>query len=331
MSAVRPQTVWERFSFVEMWAVRRQLRMASSVTALSGAARTKLPATPRKNLIRPSRIALMESTESRPWARGGSKPNSSRRASRKESGICSQMPIVRSPWTLLWPRTGQAPVPALPRLPRSSRKLTISRMVGTPCLCWVMPIAQQTTTRLLRRTSSRTSSISARLRPVAARTSSQEACRACAANSSKPLVLSRMKERSSTWPGRASSASSSSRLRAWKRARSPPGRMCRNRSAMRTPWPITPRAFCGFLNRISPASGSGLTATMRAPLSLACSSADNCRGWLLPGFCPTRKIRSAWWRSWRLTVPLPVPRVSCRAKPLDSWHMLLQSGRLLVP
>ncbi|CAM5307556.1 hypothetical protein STENM327S_06075 [Streptomyces tendae] len=32
--------------------------------------------------------------------------------------------------------------------------------------------------------------------------------------------------------------------------------------------PITPRAFCGFLNRSSPASGSGLTATTRAPLRL---------------------------------------------------------------
>ena len=30
-------------------------------------------------------------------------------------------------------------------------------------------------------------------------------------------------------------------------------------------------------------------------------------------------------------VRMPMPRVSERAPPLDSWHMLEQSGRLLVP
>ena len=31
------------------------------------------------------------------------------------------------------------------------------------------------------------------------------------------------------------------------------------------------------------------------------------------------------------TVPLPMPIVSPRADPLDSWHMFEQSGRLFVP
>ena len=228
MRAVPPQTVCDLLSFVEMWAVRRHCRMASSVTSLSGAARTKFPATPRKTLIRPSRMALIEFTESSPWARGGSKPNSRSSASRKESGICSQMPIVRSPWTLLCPRTGQAPAPALPRLPRSIRKFTISLMVGTAWVCCVTPMAQQTMTRSLFRTASRTSSISSRVSPVAIRMSSQAMVLAWREKSSKPLVLERMKSWSSTVPGRASSASSRSRFRPWNSARSPPLRMCRN-------------------------------------------------------------------------------------------------------
>ena len=61
------------------------------------------------------------------------------------------MPIVRSPCTLLWPRTGQAPAPGLPMLPRRSRKLTISWIVATAALCWVSPIAQQTIDALGRR------------------------------------------------------------------------------------------------------------------------------------------------------------------------------------
>ena len=57
------------------------------------------------------------------------------------------MPIVRSPWTLEWPRTGQAPAPGLPSMPRKSRKLATSCTSCTPCLCCVSPIAQQQTGR----------------------------------------------------------------------------------------------------------------------------------------------------------------------------------------
>lgn len=49
--AVSPLTVWERLSLVETCVVSRQRRIASSVTALSGEARAKLPAMPTRNFI----------------------------------------------------------------------------------------------------------------------------------------------------------------------------------------------------------------------------------------------------------------------------------------
>ncbi len=97
------------------------------------------------------------------------------------------------------------------------------------------------------------------------------------------------------------------------------------------PWPARPRAFCGFLKRISPASGSGLIDRILAPLRLACSRAVNIRGWLVPGFCPLITIRLAPCTSSRLTEPLPMPMASASATEVDSWHMFEQSGRLLVP
>ena len=92
-----------------------------------------------------------------------------------------------------------------------------------------------------------------------------------------------------------------------------------------------PCGVCGFLNRSRPASGSGLTEMIFAPAFLAFSRAESIRGWLVPGFWPATMIRSAWWMSSRETLPLPMPMVSVRAEPEDSWHMLEQSGRLLVP
>ncbi|MNV41985.1 hypothetical protein D3C71_1336420 [compost metagenome] len=53
------------------------------------------------------------------------------------------IPMVRLPCTLLWPRTGQSPAPGLPIWPHIRCRLTISRMVSTECLCWVIPMAQQ--------------------------------------------------------------------------------------------------------------------------------------------------------------------------------------------
>ncbi len=103
---------------------------------------------------------------------------------------------------------------------------------------------------------------------------------------------------------------------------------CRSASAVPT---VSPLACWGFLKRTSPASWSGLTEMIRAPRDFASSSADSIRGWLVPGFCPTTRISLAWWMSSRLTEPFPIPIVSTSADPEDSWHMLEQSGRLLVP
>ncbi len=64
ISAVSPQTVCDRLSLVEICTVSRHVRSASSVTALSDIARTKLPATPTKTLTLPSRIARTPWTES---------------------------------------------------------------------------------------------------------------------------------------------------------------------------------------------------------------------------------------------------------------------------
>ena len=95
--------------------------------------------------------------------------------------------------------------------------------------------------------------------------------------------------------------------------------------------PTTPRTFWGFLNRVRPASRSGFTAMIRAPFRFAFSSAVSIRGWLVPGFWPAITISFALWMSSRVTEPLPMPRTSASATDVDSWHMLEQSGRLLVP
>jgi hypothetical protein len=82
-------------------------------------------------LARPLRIALMASTVSTPCSRGLTIPNRESNAAKNFSGIFSQMPIVRSPRTLKWPRTGQRPAPGLPIMPRTNSTLAISKIVGT--------------------------------------------------------------------------------------------------------------------------------------------------------------------------------------------------------
>jgi hypothetical protein len=147
INAVAPCTTWLRFSFVETCTVSEQLRNAASVTAVSGVAIAKLPPIPMNALARPSRIARIASTVSTPCSRGLTMPNRASNADRNLSGIFSQMPIVRSPCTLECPRTGHNPAPGLPIMPRISRTLVISEMLGTACLCCVRPIAQHTIVR----------------------------------------------------------------------------------------------------------------------------------------------------------------------------------------
>ena len=173
ISAVRPAMTCERFSLVETWTVIAVPASAASVTVVSGVARTKLPPMPRKNDTLPSRIARIESTTSNPSSRGGSKPNSALRESRKCAGGFSQMPMVRSPWTLEWPRTGHRPAPGLPMLPCSSATLVISLIVATALRCWVMPIDQQMTVASESMNICAADSIWSRVSPVAAVTTSQ--------------------------------------------------------------------------------------------------------------------------------------------------------------
>ncbi len=85
------------------------------------------------------------------------------------------------------------------------------------------------------------------------------------------------------------------------------------------------------MTRRSPVSGIGLMATMVAPACFAASSDVSIRGWLVPGLLPMMRIVSQRSKSSSFTVPLPIPMVSVSARPLDSWHMFEQSGRLLVP
>ena len=134
-------------SLVETCTVSAQLRSAASVTSVSGVAEAKLPPIPMNTEARPSRMARMASTVSKPCLRGLMMPNSASSAARNASGIFSQMPMVRSPWTLECPRTGHTPAPGLPIMPRISSTLVISGWSATACVCWVRPIAQQTMVR----------------------------------------------------------------------------------------------------------------------------------------------------------------------------------------
>jgi hypothetical protein len=55
------------------------------------------------------------------------------------------------------------------------------------------------------------------------------------------------------------------------------------------------------------------------------------RGLLVPGFWPMTKIASALPKSSSVQVPLPMPIDFGRPRLVGSWHMLEQSGKLLVP
>ncbi len=107
ISASRPWCRWERFSLVGdlhgQLAARHRRR---GDVGVGRGRRRSCRRAPTNTSTLPSRMARIASTVSQPCSRGGSKPNSSRSASRNAPGIFSQMPIVRSPWTLLCPRTG---------------------------------------------------------------------------------------------------------------------------------------------------------------------------------------------------------------------------------
>ncbi len=215
-----PHRTWERLSLVETITESSAFSIACSVTRVSGAAETKLPPRPMKKRALPSRSARIASTVSRPFSRGGSKPNSSRRASRKVAGGLSQIPIVRSPWTLEWPRTGHRPAPGRPMLPCSRATLTNSLIVLTALRCWVMPMAQQCTVALASMSIWAASRIWPMASPVARSTAPQSRSRRFAAYSSKCAVCRATKSWSTTVPVRASSSRRTAPI-ACQSARSP--------------------------------------------------------------------------------------------------------------
>ena len=267
-----PVTACERLSLVETCTVSRARRIAASVDlGVGGGARRSCR--PWRRRPRPRRRASRRivPTVSKPCSRGGSKPNSRSSASRNAAGIGSRRcPSCGRPARWCGRAPGRRPAPGLPMLPRSSRKLTTSWMVGTECLCWVRPIAQQTIVALDgRATAGRARSISLRGQPGRLERSSAQSRRwralgvglearrcARATNACVDTAPGSPPRRSAggrapgTAPGRrrAGSAGTGRRVR------------CRR--------PTSPGTVCGFLNRISPASGSGLTATICAPCAL---------------------------------------------------------------
>ena len=120
-------------------------------------------------------------------------------ASRNGAAGRWSMPIVRSPCTLEWPRTGHRPAPGRPMLPRRSMKLTISWIVRTACLCCVRPIAQHAMTALRRRRRARRSrGSSPRRRRSARRSSAHGVASAWSRQAAKPSVCSARNIRSTT-------------------------------------------------------------------------------------------------------------------------------------
>ncbi|SHV88684.1 Uncharacterised protein [Mycobacteroides abscessus subsp. abscessus] len=164
--------------------MREQLRSAASVTAVSGVAEAKLPPIPMKTPTLPSRMARIASTVSKPCLRGVVIPNSESNAAKNDSGIFSQIPMVRSPWTFEWPRTGHTPAPGLPIMPRINSRFVASPMVATACRCWVSPIAQQKMVRCELASMSATVRSWAISIPVARVTVSQSTMRVRSAHSS---------------------------------------------------------------------------------------------------------------------------------------------------
>lgn len=88
---------------------------------------------------------------------------------------------------------------------------------------------------------------------------------------------------------------------------------------------------CGTIVPLVAPSMSGLMCTTFAPRRWASARAVIMRGALDPAFTPMISSSSASSQSCRSAVPLPVPREAVSARPEASWHMLEQSGRLLVP
>ena len=291
ISAVRPCTRWQRFSFVETCTVSAATAQRGLGDSVSGVAEAKLPPMPMNTDACPSRIARIASTVSRPCLRGLTMPN--RRPARRGTTRASspRCPSCGRPgrWSARAPGTRPAPgladhaahqqqvghlvdrrdavrVLGQPHRPAGDGALEAINICATRSIC----------------------SRSARSPPPPC----PDRLRGSAPRLLEAGGVPAMKSRSST---RARRRGRRPRAAAGPSPGTAPGRRrsgsagTRRRSA--TPWPTTPCTFCGSLNRISPASGSGLIAMIFAPFAFAFSSADSIRGWLVPGFWPAMRMQ----------------------------------------
>ena len=137
--------------------------------------------------------------------------------------------------------------------------------------------------------------------------------------------------RSST-SGSFSAASKTALATPRSKAMSPPIRTCTGIVPILVVWNVAISTnSCGTIVRLDAASISGLMWTSCAPRRSASASQVSIRGAFVAALSPISQIASACSQSLRSTVPLPVPIAAASARPLASWHMFEQSGRLFVP
>ena len=167
--------------------------------------------------------------------------------------------------------------------------------------------------------------------------SSQAVRRRSSASASKPVVCCSMKARSSTGspPARtaASCASRTSFIMPFSAATSPPIRTWQYSLAIRVELNVAISiGSCGAANRSSARSRSGFIATIGTPRrDASCSVGHHSRA-VGAGVLPDHE------NGVRLPRNPPAERFPCRSRCfragptlVASWHMLEQSGKLLVP
>ena len=282
MSASRPVKRCERFSLVETCTVSAQRRSAACGARGVGRRGDEVAAQPDEHLraARVHRLDRVDGVEPVPARRLEAELGAERVEERRGVGR-SQMPIVRSPCTLLWPRTGHGPAPGRPMFPRSSSRFTISWTFATPCSCCVSPMAQQAMTALRARVELRQL---AHLRraglPRARSSSASERCveRGAPARRS-PACASAMNSRvehACPAPRPPARAAPSPRPGAAPRRRRRAPARTRRREACRRP--SRPSGSCGFANATRPRSRSGLMLTIAQPRRFAaCSTVQHAR------------------------------------------------------
>ena len=295
MSATSPVTAWERLSLVETCTVSAAARQGrgGDVGVGGGRARSCRPCR-RTPTPSPSRMARMASTVSWPWCRGGSKANSAPRASRKAGArlLVDAHGAVALHVAVAPHRAGAGAGPAdvapqqeeVDDLADGGHRVAVLGEAHGPA--HDDPLASRAPGR------GRPRSRRGRGRWRRATSSQREVAQARRRSSSKPPQCSAMKSWSSTDAGRDAGQPVGvgveqqpvEGLEEGEVAVDPD--LAEAGRPARCPSPTRPPSSWGLRKLMRPASGSGLMATIRAPLALASSSALSIRGWLVPGFWP---------------------------------------------